>query len=84
MRRTILAAAVLAACGGAAAGQPRHDISLEKAAAAIVAQKMGEIRGSFDSHTAPEFVRPVDWRPGAWRAGSEPRPVASLIVPAPR
>lgn len=83
MRRIVLAVAVLAACGGAAAGQPRHDISLEKAAAAIVAQKMGDIRGSFDFHTTPEFVSPVDWRPGAWRAGMGPRPVASLIMAAP-
>jgi hypothetical protein len=84
MRSIISAVAVLAICTGGAAAQPRHDLSLEKAAAAIVAQKMGEIRGSFDFDATPEFVRPVDWRPGVWRAGSEPRPVASLIVPAPR
>lgn len=74
MSRIILAAATLAVVATAAAAQPRHDISLEKAAAAIVAQKMGEIRGSFDFDTMPEFVRPIDWRPLAWRAGSEPQP----------
>ena len=74
MSRIILAVAALTVVVMGAAAEPRHDISLEKSAAAIVAQKMGEIRGGFDFDAMPEFVRPIDWRPLTWRTGNDPQP----------
>lgn len=76
MSRTILAAAALAAAIGGAAAQPRYDSSLAQAAAAIVADRIGEIRGGFDFDEMPEFVRPIEWRPAS-RSGLDARTVAS-------
>lgn len=74
MSRIILAAAAVAAIAAGAQAQPRHDVALEKAAAAIVAGKIGEIRGGFAYNQLPDFVRPVDWRRSGWRPGRGQRP----------
>ena len=84
MGRIILAAAALTVVLTAAAAQPRHDISLEKAAAAIVAQKIGEIRGGFDYDAMPEFVRPIDWLALTRRAATRQQPLASFVEPSLR
>lgn len=72
----ILAAALFVSATVAAAAQPRYDSSLAQAAAAIVADRIGEIRGGFDYDEMPEFVRPIEWGPVS-RHGLDARTVAS-------
>jgi hypothetical protein len=79
MRRIILAATVLAATACSAAAETRYDRSIDQAAAAIVAEKIGDIRGGFDFNEMPEFVHPVDWHRAVWRA-VDPLPVASIVT----
>jgi hypothetical protein len=47
MRMLVTGAALFAALAMPATAQSRHDLKLEQAAAAIVAAKMGELRGGF-------------------------------------
>jgi len=79
MSRIILAAAMLAAAASGAAAEARYDRSIDRAAAAIVAGKIGDIRGGFEFDQMPEFVRPVDWHRSAWIA-IDPQPVASVEI----
>jgi len=79
MTRLILAAA-LAAFASAASAQPEFDSKIDKAAAAIVAGKIGEIRGGFAYDQMPQFVRPVDWsRRISSQAAINGLPVASVM-----
>jgi predicted dehydrogenase len=83
MGRIVLAAAALAVICTAAAAQPRYDAKIEQAAAAIVAGKIGDIRGGFAYDKLPQFVRPVDWRRAARSVETGPRSVSSAKrVPA--
>lgn len=77
MGRILLAAAVLAAMTTGATAEARYDRSIDQAAAAIVAEKIGVIRGGFEFDEMPEFVSPVDWHRTVRRA-VDPRPVASI------
>jgi predicted dehydrogenase len=74
MRRIVIAAAALITGVTGTAAQQRYDGALEKAAAAIVAGKIGEIRGGFAYDRLPEFVRPVDWRRAAWNIEPDQQP----------
>jgi hypothetical protein len=60
MKALLYGAALVAAnaAGSHAAGayKPRYDHALEKAAASIVADKIGDIRGSFAFNEKPRFV----------------------------
>lgn len=61
---TLGLALVLASTGMAAAVQPKHDKSVELAAAKLAAKKIGEIRGSIDHDQKPFLVEaPKDKMP---------------------
>jgi len=75
MLRIILAATALAVMTQAAAAQDRR---IDQAAAAIVAAKIGEIRGGFDFDEMPQFVTPVDWHRSVWNGAVDPQPVATI------
>lgn len=66
MYRTLLAAAAFAALAGTSAAQPAYDSRIDEAAARIVAEKIGDLRGSFAYDEMPVFVHAVDWHPAAW------------------
>lgn len=53
----ILIAAALAATAGYAHSRPQYDARLEAAAARIVADKMGALRGTFSVGQRPQMVR---------------------------
>jgi hypothetical protein len=72
MQRYVLAAAVFAALTGAACAEPAYDTAIDAAAARIVAEHVGEIRGGFSYDQVPEFVAPVDWHPRRWKSGPRP------------
>ena len=67
MKRFALAAAVLAAFTGLASAEAQYDYAIDRAAAKIVAEKMGNLRGGFSYDQVPEFVEAVDWHPAAWK-----------------
>lgn len=54
--KTLLSACVMLALASPAAGQPRYDRKLEDAAKAIVAARIGEIRGGFGLDDRPVIV----------------------------
>jgi hypothetical protein len=54
--RTLLSACVVLALALPAAGQPRYDRKLEDAVKAIVAARIGDIRGGFDLDERPVIV----------------------------
>lgn len=56
MKTPLLGAAVLAVLVASAAAGPKYDVKLEQAIMAIVAQKIGDIRGAFSYERQPEFV----------------------------
>lgn len=68
MVRFIVAAGAIAIATCGASAEARYDRKIDQAAAAIVAGKIGEIRGGFEFDQMPEFVRPVDWRRSRWNA----------------
>ena len=76
MHRILLAAAAFAALVGTASAQPTarptYDSRIDEAAARIVAEKIGDIRGGFDFDQVPAFVHAVDWHPAAWASISHP------------
>lgn len=54
--RALLCAATVIAFAGQATPEPRYDRKLEEAAVAIVAAKMGDIRGGFAFDAKPMMV----------------------------
>jgi len=72
MYRIVLAATALAALTGAALAEPKYDRRIDEAAARIVAQRIGELRGGFAYDQLPDFVEAVDWHPASWTAVSHP------------
>jgi hypothetical protein len=56
MKAPLVGAAVLATLVAPAVAGPRYDAKLEKAVMAIVAQRIGDIRGAFSYERQPEFV----------------------------
>ena len=72
MKKILVAALGLAALPAVALGQPDYDRNLEQAVMAIVAAKIGELRGGFDIGQEPAFVSAVTdeaAQPGEWRRG---------------
>lgn len=60
MKSFIAAVLVLGASAAPADAEQRYDKRLEAAAISIVAKKMGDLRGGFDTQQAPVFVAPID------------------------
>ncbi|MFU0506469.1 hypothetical protein [Pseudaminobacter sp. NGMCC 1.201702] len=56
MKTPLVGAAVLATLMAPAVAGPRYDVKLERAVMAIVAQRIGDIRGAFSYERQPEFV----------------------------
>lgn len=64
--RFVFAAALLVTTAGFASAEPEPDHAIAAAAARIVAQNIGAIRGGFSFDEIPDFVVAVDWHPHAW------------------
>jgi hypothetical protein len=60
MIRIALAGLALATLSAAAEARPDYDSSIDAAAARIVAEKIGDLRGSFDYRTPPRMTPAVD------------------------
>ena len=60
MHRITLAALTVAALAGHAQAAQDYDRSIDRAAAAIVAEKIGELRGSFEAGEKPRMTPAVD------------------------
>jgi hypothetical protein len=56
MRTLLCGVAFLAVIAAPAMAETRYDRNLEKAVMAIVASKIGDIRGGFSYKQAPQFV----------------------------
>ncbi len=65
MTRTILAALALATLPAAVQAEPVYDRRIDQAAAAIVAAKMGNLRGGFGHDQQPKFTPAIDALPTA-------------------
>lgn len=57
MRHTVLAVALIFPTLASANDYPEYDQTIERAAARIVAEKMGDIRAGFEYDEKPEFVK---------------------------
>jgi hypothetical protein len=66
--------ALLAALSGSAVAETRYDRNIDKAAAEIVAGKIGDIRGGFSFDAKPVFVV----RPDAFKTGSIEMPYVTV------
>ena len=61
MKSLVLCATILAACFAApASAEIRYDRKLEQAVMAIVAKKMGDLRGAFSHDIEPAIVTAMD------------------------
>ncbi|MGN6304381.1 MAG: hypothetical protein ACTHNH_06170 [Mesorhizobium sp.] len=84
MKKVLMAFALTSSLASAAqALEPRYDHNLEKAAAEIVAARMGDIRGGFSFGQKPQFV--VVQSVPAMTAADIPPPAAAPddgLVPA--
>lgn len=60
MYRITLAALLAAASAGVAHAAPEYDSSIDRAAAAIVAEKLGDLRGGFAIGEKPRMTSAVD------------------------
>ena len=73
MKKFVIAALALAGLPAVALGQPDYDRNIEQAVMAIVAVKIGELRGGFAIGQKPAFVSVTAeesaMRPGEWRQG---------------
>ncbi|MBA3449181.1 MAG: hypothetical protein H0T56_16560 [Pseudaminobacter sp.] len=78
MRTLLSGAVVLAVFSAPAAAGPRYDIKLEKAVMAIVAKRIGDIRGGFSLDRKPEFVQPA---PDAAEVATDPVETGSVDIP---
>jgi hypothetical protein len=82
MNKMLSAAAMLAVATVPSAAEMRYDRNLEKAAMAIVASRIGDIRGGFSYKQKPQFVVRQDEVP---RVGTKPprRSVDAMVEGAP-
>lgn len=86
MNRMILAALALATLPAAAQARPDHDYSIDRAAANIVAQKIGELRGGFNYNQQPRITPAISQERTASIRSDGLAPAAELrfVVPVRR
>lgn len=63
MRRVVLVVALLALSPWPASADQKHDIRIDEAAARIVAEKIGGLRGGFAPGVEPVFIGPENEPP---------------------
>lgn len=95
MIRIAVAGLALATLSVAAQARPDHDASIDAAAARIVAEKIGTLRGGFAFGIEPKMTTPVDRQTtgavasrravtGQWTSGLAPAVEVRFAVPLAR